>query len=133
MTSCPRCREMRDRLTTAEERVKQLLDALGTTSRVPAALGLSSGDTAILGVILRQPVATFEALSLACELTPGSLGQAPSLNSITTRICYLRTRLKPFGITIENRRGEGYVMSDAGKRRLREMIAAETVPETTAA
>lgn len=128
VTPCPTCGDLRDRVALAEERVRQLTAALSCEA-VPLSLQLNSGDTAILSTLLRQRLATIHAISLACELAPGAWREAPSDDSIRTRILYLRRRLAPFGIAIENRRGEGYLIPEPDKRRLREMDAAETERE----
>lgn len=106
-----------------EERVEQLEEALGLTIEPSVALGLTSYEARLFGLLMARERCTCEQMMLALSaLKPD--GDAPATPVIKVHICRARKKLARFGVRIETLRGQGYRLAPADKERARQLLAS---------
>ena len=112
---CPSCEELR-------EEVRQLRElAYGTRWEPPSELGISQGqELAFLRFLVAKPgiVQNWALIQRIEDEACYRVEHHSSLEGLRVVVAKLRGKLKPYGITIENWRGEGYRMSNADRKRL---------------
>lgn len=100
------------------ERVIQLEDALFATAvDVPWEWGLTHSERRVFGVLLSRTLATKEAVMAALYTDHGR--DEPEIKIVDVFVCKIRAKLRPFGVHIITRWGQGYELDAADKQKLR--------------
>ena len=108
--------QLREERDEAQERVRQLEDALGINIPFPRSMNLTPTEAVFLGVILRRKYVSIEALHIA-------LNKEDSTNNlIKVHICKLRRKLKKFNIHFKTDWGNGFQMEPMQKTLLRNLV-----------
>ncbi len=120
-------RQMQDRIEELEEEVRQLRELLAPPLKFPPEMRLSPMQERILSAIYaRAPnVVAHERVAVAVYPDPD---MAPETNSVAVLVSILRRKLKPYGIEIKNRWGEGLYLDAASAAALSRLLAAGASP-----
>lgn len=108
-------------------RIDQLEDAMGMNFLTPIEWGLTGSETRVFGVLMARELATKQAIMAA--LYRDVTKDEAEIKIVDVFICKARKKLKPFGIDIETRWGEGYYLTAAMKAK----VGAARAPEAAAA
>lgn len=103
-----------------DERLQALALRLGEpfeTAAIPAEWNLTRVERLVLATLAARPVCSAAALIEA--LYWKNDGPNDPKGVVNVKLCVLRRKLKPHGITIETTRGVGYSLSEAGRAALR--------------
>ena len=105
-------RRLRDRIEELEEEVRQLRDLLAPSLGFPRDFRLTPIEEKILSAIYaRAPaVVAHECIRAAVYPDPDA---APETNVIDVRVSSIRKKLRPYGVEIKNRWGEGLYLDRA--------------------
>ncbi len=105
------------------ERIRTLEGALGCRLEVPLALGLTPKEGRLLGVLLSREFVTRETAMVALY---GMLadGEEAQPKIIDVFICKIRRKLKPYGIALRIKWGQGYFMTRVAKDAVMAMRSA---------
>lgn len=93
---------------TLRERIRTLEAALCETPPLPFEWGLTASEARVFGVLVNRPVASKDAVMAALYRDLGKDEAAAKIADVF--ICKLRRKLKPFGIIIKTRWGEGWYL-----------------------
>jgi two-component system cell cycle response regulator CtrA len=104
------------------ERIVQLEAMLMGNELPPIEFGLTGSEGRVFGMLMQRTHATKDALMAALYRDLGK--DEAELKIVDVFICKLRRKLKPFGIQIVTRWGNGYEMPAASKQLVREMMPA---------
>lgn len=107
--------EENDRL---HARLATLEATLGHTFRAPIEWMLTAHECRLFGSLLSRDLCTKDALMAALYRDLGR--EEADIKIVDVYVCKLRKKLKPFGIPIETRWGEGYYLAPATKAAVRE-------------
>lgn len=103
------------------ERVMQLEEQLGASATFPPIFMLTAHEARIFGALMQRETCTKEQLMSALySLRPDS--DEVMIKIIDVYVCKARKKLAPFGIEITTIWGRGYMLTEAMKRRAREVI-----------
>jgi two-component system cell cycle response regulator CtrA len=120
--------ELRNELDEAKERIRQLENELkakiGSEMTFPPVMRLTGLETTILSVLMLNPIASHRRISSAIIQSRHERKDVPSDLMVKVKICHLRKKLAPFGVTIETLWGRGYMMSEMDKAKIVELINA---------
>lgn len=106
----PLVQQLREENELLRERVRQLEEALVPPSCVvPKAWGLTGKEARVFAHLTTRNIASRQSIMMA--LYSDRL-EEPDAQVITTYICKLRAKLKPFGVTITNVWGQGYSLAN---------------------
>ncbi len=114
--------DLRTQLDTLREENRQLRGLLGDGFQAPGCLHLAAIPERLLGLLLRRPFASFEAIETVLW---GEASADRSRGTIAVHVCRLRQRLKPYGVEIVNHWGTGFEIPPASKVRFRTFFEAE--------
>ena len=104
-------------------RCEELERILGLRQEFPLALGLSKTMQRVLGVLLKRDFISGESLfTIVWGEKPES--DQPESKLVAVYISKLRAKLKPHGIEIKTRWGQGFYMEPESKKRLRDLCAS---------
>jgi two-component system cell cycle response regulator CtrA len=108
------------------ERVRQLEEIIGYTVEVPMQFGMTAHESRMLGLMMKRELCSREFLltSLYGHLPPDD---EPEIKIIDVYACKLRKKLKPFGIEIGTKWGQGYFLSAADKAKVVGILKSESV------
>lgn len=112
-------RNLRDENICLRERVRTLENQLGYRVHAPAALGLSTDEEIIFGLLSTGRIVSAEIIETALAAESDSREVTLAIN----RISALRRKLVSHDLVIENMREDGWRMSPESMRRLRKMGA----------
>lgn len=107
------------------ERVAVLEGLLMDVRPLPPEWCLTGSEARIFGVLVNRPVATKECLYRALYDVHQDGGFTDTI--VEPHVSHLRRKLKPFGISIETRRGYGYLLPETVRARFR-VAAAPALP-----
>lgn len=96
-----------------QDRIEHLEGLMGMHLLPPLGWGLTSSEARVLGVLMSRPLATKEAVMAA--LYRDQAKDEAEIKIVDVFVCKIRKKLKPFGVVIETRWGEGYQMPAASK------------------
>lgn len=104
------------------ERVAFLERALGMTIETPLSFDLTATEGKIFGLLLKRE---FVNRSAAMDVLYGSRpnGDEADIKIIDVLICKCRSKLKPFGVAIESKWGQGYFMTPSSKSKARSFFS----------
>lgn len=123
---CPHCARLRDQLDEAEERERQLREALYTRpdilARYRTAFSLSNQQAKILTLLMEMPEVSHEALLASTPAVRRFGDHRDDLNVLKTNVSRLRKALEPYGGSIETLRGWGYWMTKDSKDAVRKAM-----------
>lgn len=107
------------------DRIEELERVLGVdrslTSKLRDVFGLEPGLSPILGMLMKRAFVSHS--SLYTVLYSGRPEcDWPDAKVMDVQICKLRRKLKKIGVTIETRWGDGWMMSNANKAKVRAVI-----------
>lgn len=110
---CEQCEEL-------TEKVRQLETELyGYEWEPPREFRLTAMEGRILGVLVAAERArSKDFLIEATRDIPGVKTDAPYANVVQSKVCHLRTKLRPYGLEIENVFGRGYRLTTESRTRL---------------
>jgi DNA-binding response OmpR family regulator len=101
-----------------QNRVAELEELLGITYPIPPALGFTQRESVYLGMLLKRPLLTREAVMIVvypdCDRSDKIVDQ---------HIMKLRRKFGPHGIAITTRWGYGWYLDRENRRKLEELIA----------
>lgn len=112
------------RIEELEDENTMLREALGLTFWGDPTWPLSKSERKLLGVLSRVQVASQERLMTALY---ADTNDPPADKVIMVRITNIRRKLKPYGIEIKNRWGQGYWLTPESREIIR---ATDDPPET---
>ena len=117
-------RELRDRIATLEEEIRQLREDTVHVDGTLAAI-LSRQQLALLLAINKRPMATYSYLDHVSE-DHGKYNryEGEMHQTLRTKVAVwkMRQRLKPYGIEIKTWRGVGYYLDDENKAKLKALM-----------
>lgn len=103
------------------DRISQLEDAMGMSVLTPIEWRLTMAEQRVFGVLLARELATKAAIMAALYSADGK--EEAEIKIVDVFVCKARKKLKPFGVEIETRWGEGYYLTPATKAKVRAMMA----------
>lgn len=104
------------------ERIIELEEALTGTTLLPREFRLTESEARLLGVLMQRADANRDVIMAA--LYRDIHKDEPDPKIVDIFICNIRKKLKPFGIEILTRWGQGYEMPPGSKQIVRDMQAA---------
>jgi DNA-binding response OmpR family regulator len=117
-------RELRDRIATLEEEVRQYREDMADVDSVLFNI-LSRQQLALLLAINKRPMATYSYLDHVSE-DHGKYNryEGEMHQTLRTKVAVwkLRQRLKPHGIEIKTWRGAGYYLDDENRVKLQKLM-----------
>lgn len=122
---------LKNALEIAEEKIALLKRELKIEPVIPFRLKFSPIESAIMKVLLSRHIVTRDYITLIVYDMRSS-GEMPDSNVINVHVCHMRTKLKKFGLKIDNVRGQGFSIPPESKKRLQEMLAAEMAGKAVA-
>jgi DNA-binding response OmpR family regulator len=116
--------ELKDRVDTLEEEIRQIRKALMPRLLFPLAWNLNRGETAVLACLYTSPdgFRSNEILRATAILSMDANGA----NVAPVRIYNLRKKLGPLGVVITNRPGEGYVLPAQSREIIKAALKRES-------
>lgn len=113
-------------LERLRDRVTELEEILGLNLCLPDALDLSKRETQIVGLLVKRPIVSRDAIFSAVY---GSLPwrSQPDIKTIEVHICNIRRKLAKHGLEMKNRYGVGYYFENEAKVKLREFMEFKSV------
>lgn len=110
-----------------EARLDQIESALRDDSWVPRGWRLTATETAYLNVLAGRPgVTSKEAIHTLIYGTARDGG--PEVKIVDVIICKLRKKVRPWGVAIETRWGQGYELDAAGMRIIKALQSGAPMP-----
>lgn len=112
-----------------EEDIRQLREEIGASPsvdfvrRCSEILQIAPSRARLLSILLSGKVKSRNGIWLA-YCAPSK--DRPDIKIIDTQLCHLRKALGPFGATITNIFGEGWMMDDASRALVRSLLGMET-------
>lgn len=104
------------------ERVRLLEEALTGGVALPVEWPLTPSERRVFGVLVNRELATKTAVLAALY---GDVGKdEPEIKIIDVFVCKMRRKIRPYGILIHTRWGEGYYLDPDTRARFREKAAA---------
>jgi len=116
--------ELRDRIETLEEEIRQLHEDATATDGTFACV-LSRQQLALLMAINKRPLATYAYLDHVTEdYGKYNRYEGEMHQTLRTKVAVwkLRQRLKPYGIEIKTWRGIGYYLDEENKAKLKTLM-----------
>lgn len=104
-----------------EDRVAELEAAMGLGVLTPLEWGLTRNEARLVGALLERELLTKDAAMAALYRDRGA--DEPEIKIVDVFVCKARKKLKPFGVEIGTRWGEGYFMTGPAKAEARRQIA----------
>ena len=102
-----------------DERIRQLeRDLYGREWEAPSELRLTKLETAIVATLLANNRICSQSLLIDATRGRGSQKENPNSNLIDAKICYIRAKLRPYGLRVETVWGCGYKIEDETRARL---------------
>lgn len=95
------------------EQIAHLEGLLGHHWMAPVEWRLTTSETRVFGTLMARDLATKDAIMAA--LYRNAAKDEAEIKIVDVFICKMRRKLKPFGIGIETRWGEGYYLTAATK------------------
>lgn len=95
------------------DRVSQLEGVMGLGLLTPIEWGLTGSEQRVFGVLMARELATKDAIMAALYRADGR--DEAEIKIVDVFVCKTRKKLKPFGIEIGTRWGEGYFITPATK------------------
>ena len=109
-----------DENDTLRERIRQLEHEMGHDPAFPSVLGLSPGETKILGMLMSSPgVCSKERLFTVIY---GAQDDAPSIKIIDVYICKIREKLRELAVEIITTWGQGFHLTQVSKEAINAII-----------
>lgn len=105
-----------------EGRIEQLEAALGLGFLTPVEWGLTGQMTRLFGCLMTRELMTTDAAMAAMYRERVGADDEPDPKIVDVQICKMRARLKPFGLSIETRWGQGYFLTAGTKDAVRAMM-----------
>ena len=116
--------QLRDRIATLEEEVRQYREDMAQVDGTLAAI-LSRQQLALLLAINKRPMASYSYLDRVSE-DHGKYNryEGEMHQTLRTKVAVwkLRQRLKPYGIEIKTWRGVGYYLDEENKAKLKQLM-----------
>lgn len=103
-------------------RIEQLESLMGMRLIPPIEWRLTGSEARVFGVLMARPLATKDAIMAA--LYRDSAKEEAEIKIVDVFVCKLRKKVRPFGVNIETRWGEGYFLSQASKAAAQSMLEA---------
>lgn len=108
------------------ERIAQLEGLLGHNFLCPVEWRLTCSENRVFGTLMARDLATKEAILAALYRDVGK--DEAEIKIVDVFVCKLRKKIKPFGIEVHTRWGEGYYLLPETKSRIRESLAPDLEP-----
>lgn len=123
---------LRQRLDELAEDNRQIRSEIGASPSVDfvrrcrRVLGLSPSRAKMLAILMTGKVKSRNGIWLAyCDPSK----ERPDIYVIDTLLSYLRKALRPYGVTIDNVWGQGWVMDDASRALVRSLLGLEAAAQ----
>jgi two-component system, cell cycle response regulator CtrA len=120
-----RAQQLQIELEEAKARIRSLEAELGVSTPVPLSFGLTGAQTCVMGIILKRPLATKNALMTGLYHARSAEAEVPAEKIVDVIVCHVRRKVAPFGIEIETIWGQGWRMSDDHKQRVHDLVHQE--------
>jgi two-component system, cell cycle response regulator CtrA len=115
---------LEDENETLRERVRKLEEALGWRMTIPVIFGLSPHESRLFGGLLaRDIMSKAQILDALYGHLPGD--DEPEIKIVDVFVCKARAKLKPFGVEISTKWGNGYYLTKEAKAKVAEYLATE--------
>lgn len=120
-----RCRIQENEIGVLRERVATLEAAQGIGVDVPIQFCLTVKETTILGILMKRDIATKPGICSAMYslINTGEKDIDPKI--IDVFVCKMRKKLKPYGIDIGTKWGQGYYLGKKDKAIVLAVLAEE--------
>lgn len=118
-----RIEALTERCEWLEERIVQLEKAMGLGVLTPVEWQLTPAMMRLFGCLMERELMTAEAGMVAMYRDRIGADDEPHVKIIDVQICKMRSRLKPFGLQILTRWGQGYYLTPETKARVRDLMA----------
>jgi len=116
---CNTCATLAARNEELEAEVASLkTDLYGWTWEAPPELKLTPVEYRLVAVMLRHTHALSHDFIFDATRGSRTKTDVPSTSLISTLICHLRARLRPFGLEVTTVWGRGYRLTDESRNRL---------------
>jgi two-component system, cell cycle response regulator CtrA len=113
MADAARLEALAAEIERLRDRIDELEALLGMSLLPPLEWRLTASQARVLGVIHARPYASKDAI-MAALYRDGARDEA-EIKIVDVMVCHIRRKLKPFGIEIITRWGEGFEMPAASK------------------
>lgn len=131
LTSETRLRALRDRVDELQEEVRQLREQLVPPLAFPAEWRLTKSESGVLAFLYaRSPHAMSKERVLAAVW--GEHEECPGEKIVDVVLSKLRPKLKPAGIVIETRWGDGFALPRTSRALLAQLIGDRKAPSLAA-
>jgi two-component system, cell cycle response regulator CtrA len=105
--------------------LRDLEKSFGFYNDVPIMFGLTGSEAKVLSLLGERDMANRDQFLSALMVGRGADAE-PEKKIVDVYICKIRSKLKPFGITIEAIWGRGYRLTEANKAKIAEYLTART-------
>ena len=110
------------KLSAEVVQLRALIIEMQAVPLIPVQLGLTKQEREVLGALMASPgVRTKEQILSAAYSDRCATGYEPELKIIDVFVCKLRKKLSRFGIKIETKWGDGYLLPHESREALRRM------------
>jgi hypothetical protein len=113
-------------LQRLRDRVEQLEEMLGigrdTTLQIRLRLGLTKCQAKMLGILVKREMVSWEAMHFVLYGDRPDADQPWSEANLRKHIVLLRRRLEPTGIKVEAVYGQGWMLANEHKAKVRELM-----------
>lgn len=111
-------------------RIAELEEMVGLRIEIPLIFGLTASEARVVGVMMRLPIATKEAL-LTAIITDVTGNKVPEQKIIDVFVCKARKKLQRFGIVIETVWGRGYRIDEDNRALIRQYLNGTRVAQAS--
>lgn len=122
MVDVQRTEALQERCDWLEERVAQLEAALGLGFLTPVEWRLTAAMMRLFGCLMARELMTKDAAMAAMYRDRLGADEEPDIKIVDVQICKMRALLKPFGIEVHTRWGQGYCLDAPTKARVLELM-----------
>lgn len=110
---------------TLRERIRHLESMLGYRLTIPIMFDLTASEGRMLSAMLTRDLMSRQQL-LDALYGHKPVDDEPEIKIIDVYACKMRKKLKPFGIYISSKWGQGYYLTKEAKAKVQEYLATET-------
>jgi two-component system cell cycle response regulator CtrA len=105
------------------ERVSVLEEIIGLKMRVPLVFPFTAQEAKLFGFLMKRDLVTKENAMFVLYGTRAG-GEEVEIKIIDVFVCRIRAKLKPFGIPIQTKWGQGYYLNADAKAKVEALIKA---------
>lgn len=114
---------LRAHIERQDVRIEELERVMGFDFLPPLEWGLTPQQGRLFGCLMTRDLVTQDAAMAALYGDRVGADNEPAPKIIDVFICHIRKKLKPFGLSVETRWGQGYFLTQDTKAAVREIMA----------